>query len=213
MRYGSCKDKKGAKYSTSSCFWRLWHSRETRVKMKTILTRSLARMAALVSIKLFYFALEISVQKGDQTSNEKNANMRRWRLLLLMIKIPFVYCQLNMEDLSVTGCLHTFVTECVLFSNSGEEKIYFFYCSRILIKVFDRRTNIKHESFQGYLKRSHCQGVWSAAANFILHLTALYKVNKFSNLKVNDSHGQGSFSSRIVCRTYFRFVSLLIWKV
>ena len=26
-----------------------------------------------------------------------------------------------MEDLSVTGCLHTFVTECV--NNSGEEKI------------------------------------------------------------------------------------------
>ena len=29
-----------------------------------------------------------------------------------------------MEDLSVTGCLHTFATECVCFlNNSGEEKI------------------------------------------------------------------------------------------
>ena len=29
-----------------------------------------------------------------------------------------------MEDLSVTGCLHAFVTECVWFlNNSGEEKI------------------------------------------------------------------------------------------
>ena len=33
----------------------------------------------------------------------------------LMVKIPFVYCQLNMEDLSVTGCINTFVTECVFF--------------------------------------------------------------------------------------------------
>ena len=41
-------------------------------------------------------------------------------MLLLMVKIPFVYRQLNMEDLSVTGSLHMFVTECV---NSGEEKI------------------------------------------------------------------------------------------
>ena len=43
---------------------------------------------------------------------------------VLMVKIPFVYCQVNMEDLSVTGCLHTFVTERVCFlNNSGEEKI------------------------------------------------------------------------------------------
>jgi len=40
-----------------------------------------------------------------------------------MVKIPFVYCQLKTEDLSVTGCLHTFVTECVFFNKSGEEKI------------------------------------------------------------------------------------------
>ena len=81
--------------------------------MKLILARSLAKMAAPVSINLFHFALENSVQKGDRTSNEKNASMRRWRLLLLMVKIPFVYCKLNMEDLLVTTCLHTFVTEYV----------------------------------------------------------------------------------------------------
>jgi len=51
-----------------------------------------------------------------------------------------------MEDLSVTDCLHMFVTECV---NSGEEKINSYY-SRILSKLFDRTTNIKHECFQGY---------------------------------------------------------------
>ena len=47
------------------------------MKMKIILASSLAKMAALVSINLFHFALENSVQKGDRTSNEKNANMRR----------------------------------------------------------------------------------------------------------------------------------------
>ena len=47
------------------------------MKIKIILARSLAKMAAPVSINLFHFALENSVQKGDRTSNEKNANMRR----------------------------------------------------------------------------------------------------------------------------------------
>jgi len=45
--------------------------------MKIIPAHSLVKMAAPVSINLFHFALENSVQKGDRTSNEKNANMRR----------------------------------------------------------------------------------------------------------------------------------------
>ena len=98
--------------------------------MKIILARRLAKMAAPVSINLFkfvHFTLENSIQKRDRTSNEKNVNMRRWRLLLLRVKIPFVYCQLNIEDLSVTGYFHAFVTECVYgFSKSGEEKINYF---------------------------------------------------------------------------------------
>ena len=47
------------------------------MKMKIILGHSLAKMAAPVSINLFPFALENSAQKGDRTSNEKNANVRR----------------------------------------------------------------------------------------------------------------------------------------
>ena len=50
----------------------------------------------------------------------------------------------------MTGCLHTFVTECVFFNNNGEEKINPFIVVVYPIKLFDRRTNIKHESFQGY---------------------------------------------------------------
>ena len=42
------------------------------MRMKIILARNLAKMAAQVSINLFHFALENSVQKGDRTSNEKN---------------------------------------------------------------------------------------------------------------------------------------------
>ena len=47
------------------------------MKMKIIPARSLAKMAAPVSINLFHFALENSVEKGDRTSNAKNANTRR----------------------------------------------------------------------------------------------------------------------------------------
>ena len=50
------------------------------MKMKIILARSLAKMAAPVPINLFkfvLFTLENSIQKRDRTSNEKNANMRR----------------------------------------------------------------------------------------------------------------------------------------
>ena len=47
------------------------------MKMKIILASSLAKLAAPVSINLFHFALENSVQKEDRTSYEKNGNMRR----------------------------------------------------------------------------------------------------------------------------------------
>ena len=47
------------------------------MKMKIIPARSLAKMAVPVSINLFHFALENSVQKGDRTSNAFNANTRR----------------------------------------------------------------------------------------------------------------------------------------
>ena len=51
-----------------------------------------------------------------------------------------------MEDLSGTGCLHTFVTECVFFlNNSGEEEINSF-----IVVVSSMNVNIKHERFQGY---------------------------------------------------------------
>ena len=47
------------------------------MKMKIILARSLAKTAAPVSINLFHLASENSVQKGERTFYEKNANMRR----------------------------------------------------------------------------------------------------------------------------------------
>ena len=77
MRYGSCKDKKGAKYYDVPLFLApLTFTRDSR-ENEIIPARSLAKMAAPVSINLFHFALENSVQKGDRTSNAKNANTRR----------------------------------------------------------------------------------------------------------------------------------------
>ena len=81
MRYGSCKDKKGAKDPRREILRRplVFGAIDihARVKMKIIPARSLAKMAAPVSINLFHFALENSFQKGDRTSNAKNANTRR----------------------------------------------------------------------------------------------------------------------------------------
>ena len=74
---GRVKTKRARNITMSPCFWRHRHSRETRVKMKISPARSLAKMAAPVSTNLFHFALENSVQKGDRTSNAKNANTRR----------------------------------------------------------------------------------------------------------------------------------------
>ena len=78
------------------------------MKMKMLFTRSLAKMAAPASIDLFHFTLG----KDTGPPGKKNANILL--LLLLRVKIPFVYCYLNMENLSVTSCLHTFVRVCFL---------------------------------------------------------------------------------------------------
>ena len=48
-------------------------SRENENYPRWSLADSLAKMAAPVSINLFHFALENSVQKGERNSNEKNA--------------------------------------------------------------------------------------------------------------------------------------------
>ena len=99
---------------------------------------------------------------------------------------------------------------CVFFSNSGEEKINSFIVVVSSLKFLIEEQISSMKASKGTENVVIVKEFEVPPANFILHLTALNKVNKFSNLKVNDSHGQGSFSSRIVCITYFRFVSLLI---
>ena len=83
---------------TSSSFWCLWHSHETCMKMNMFFAYSLAKISAPPSTDLFHFALENSVQ--ESTFSKKKANSMRWRLLFLRLKILFVYCQPNLENLS-----------------------------------------------------------------------------------------------------------------
>ena len=77
MRYGSCKDKKGAKYYDVPLFLEpLTFTQDSRENENN--ARSQTREDGRSGFyKFVHFTLENSIQKGDRTSNEKNANMRR----------------------------------------------------------------------------------------------------------------------------------------
>ena len=88
-----------------------------------------------------------------------------------------------MEDLSVTGYLHAFATECVCvyvcvcFRKSGGEKINSFIVVVSLLNFLIDEQISNTKVFKGTENLAIVEEFENAAPNFISHLTALYKIN------------------------------------
>jgi len=130
--------------------------------MKIILARSLAKMAAPVSINCFHFALENSAQKGDPASNEKNANTRRVKDTICVL--PAQYGR------SLSDWLPPYVCDwmCVFLNNSDEEKINSFTVVVSWLNFLIEEQISSMNVFKGTENVAIVE-VWSAAANFISH--------------------------------------------
>ena len=109
-----------------------------------------------------------------------------------------MYCQLNLEDLSVTGCLNTFVTECVCFlNNSGEEKINSFIVVVSSLNVLIEEQISSMNVFKGTnYKNVAIVGEFEVPPQILFHILRPFtKLTNFSDiLKENDSHGRGSLA-------------------
>ena len=115
-----------------------------------------------------------------------------------------------MEDLSVTGCLHTFVTECVCFlNNSGEEKINSFIVVVSSLNFLIEEQISSMNVFKGTENVAIVEE-FEVPPQILFHILRPFtKLTNFQRLhEESNSHGRGSFRSQIVRRTFLSFCVL-----